>query len=62
MTSTITDKPVFSITYDIYQGDEWVASSDDIDDALHYFYMYKEENLGRVRMYKTLSFRKDATP
>lgn len=62
MTSTTTDVPPFHMAYEIYQGGEWVASSDDIDDAVHYFYMYKEENLGRVRMYQTIIFRKEVTP
>ena len=62
MTSTTTDVPPFRMAYEIYQGGEWVASSDSFDDASHYFHMYEEENLGRVRMYQTITFCREVTP
>ena len=54
--------PTFHMTYEIYQGDEWVASSDEFSDALHYFHMYEEETPSKVRMYKAITFRKEVTP
>lgn len=62
MTSTTINAPAFYMTYEIYQGEEWVASSDSFEDALHYFRMYEAENPGSVRMYKALTFRKEVTP
>ncbi len=47
------------VSYAIYQGDEWQAEADSLDDAMHYAMMYGQD--GPVRMEKIIRIPVDLT-